>query len=367
MWDVIIAGAGPAGAAAAYHLAQQRRRTLLVDDVDPFAVKIGEALASAGARLLRSCGLPAPQAGGPHAPIGGNLSAWGGDQLLARDFLLEPDGAGWRLDRARFDGELRAAAIAAGACYRHARVVGLDRHGPGWTIRLQGEENAAETALWLIDATGRPASIARRLGARRLRDAPLAATYSISSPNAADGFSPVPRLSRTLIETAPGGWWYAGTLASGAAIAGFHWSPRLSKGSPGRRPDWQHAFASTRHISSRLAGAVFGGAHRTMDASGARLDRYFGEGWIACGDAAQCFDPVSGQGIFSALHGGLAAARAVDGALDGEGGQLVEYGERLTEVRRAYVGQCLAAYGAERRWLDAPFWSTFGNRVSYRV
>ena len=87
MWDAVIAGAGPAGAVAAYELARRGRRVLLADAVDPAAPKVGEALPGAAVRLLRSIELPVPAAGGPHTPIGGNLSSWNSDQLVANDFL----------------------------------------------------------------------------------------------------------------------------------------------------------------------------------------------------------------------------------------------------------------------------------------
>jgi flavin-dependent dehydrogenase len=171
MWDAIVAGAGPAGAVAAYELARSGRRVLLADTVDPTSPKIGEALPGAAVRLLRAIELPVPGAGGPHTPIGGNLASWNSDQLVANDFIGDPDGPGWRLDRVRFDADLRAAALRAGASYRSARVTDLERNDTGWHIRFRN--GGTETARWVVDATGRRAAIARRLGARRLRDAPL--------------------------------------------------------------------------------------------------------------------------------------------------------------------------------------------------
>ncbi|MGH6921027.1 MAG: NAD(P)/FAD-dependent oxidoreductase, partial [Geminicoccaceae bacterium] len=178
MWDVVVAGAGPAGAVAAYVLARSGRRVLLADPVDPKVPKFGEALPGAAVRLLRSIGLPAPDSAGPHVPIGGNLSSWNADQLIASDFFREPDGPGWRLDRACFDAQLRAAAVHAGASYRSVRVAALDRLDAGCTVRLK--DGGTEMARWIIDATGRRATIARRQGARRGRDARLIALYATS-------------------------------------------------------------------------------------------------------------------------------------------------------------------------------------------
>jgi flavin-dependent dehydrogenase len=163
VWDAIVAGAGPAGAVAACVLAREGRRVLLIDTVDSAMPKIGEALPGAAARLMCALELPAPKRGGPHAAIGGNLSSGGSDELIAREFILEPDGPGWRLDRARFDADLRAGAVGAGAQYHSARVASVERRDEDWLVRFNTA--SSEAARWIIDATGRRASIARRVGA----------------------------------------------------------------------------------------------------------------------------------------------------------------------------------------------------------
>jgi hypothetical protein len=226
MWDAIVAGAGPAGAVAAYELARSGRRVLLADAVDPTSSKIGEALPGAAVRLLRSIELPVPGGGGPHTPIGGNLSSWNSDQLVANDFIRDPDGPGWRLDRARFDADLRAAALRAGASYRSARVTDLERKDTGWHIRFKN--GGTEMARWIVDATGRRAAIARRLGARRLRDAPLVAVYA--SGTSATGFA----LNRTVIEAVPRGWWYAARLTLGRGACRLSYASR-GRGAPACR------------------------------------------------------------------------------------------------------------------------------------
>jgi flavin-dependent dehydrogenase len=351
MWDAIIAGAGPAGAVVAHELARRGHRVLLTDDVDPAAPKIGEALPGAAVRLLRSIGLPAPSPDGPHLPVMGNLSSWDCDQLVASDFIRDPDGPGWRLDRASFDAELRAAAVRAGADFHSARVTDVARKDLKWNIRFKN--GGTEPARWIVDATGRRASIARRLGARRLRDAPLVGVYARGTP-ATD----LP-LNRTVIEATPRGWWYAARLPSGMALAGFHTHRRDAMRLLADPEAWRDALADTRHVGRMLAGTSFE-RPRSLEAGGARLDRYSGNEWIACGDAALSFDPISGQGIFSALYGGLKAGSAIDDALTGARTSQREYSKRLDKIRQVYAVRRRAVYQGERRW-SGPFWSEPGE------
>lgn len=350
MWDAIVGGAGPAGAVATYMLARNRRRVLLCDAIGPEGHKVGEALPGAALRLLRAMDLPLPCPEGPHMRIGGNLFAWSSDELWATDFIHDPDGPGWRLDRLRFDEDLRAAAVSAGATFRPARVRDIAREDDGWRLRL--DDGATESARWVIDATGRRAALARRLGARRRRDAAQIALYALGSPAAEL------RLSRTVIEAVPRGWWYAARLPSGAVLAGLHVRPREAARLLADPDAWHRALAETRHVGPMLATTVFDRPLRVLEACGARLDRFGGDGWIACGDAALSFDPISGQGIFSALHGGMTAGRVPAAALDGDDTAFEAYAARLEKIREVYRAHTRSIYRDESRWATEPFWAT---------
>ena len=71
------------------------------------------------------------------------------------------------------------------------------------------------------------------------------------------------------------------------------------------------------------------------------------------------FDPLSSQGIFSALDGGMTAGLAVAAALDGQRERIASYAARLEEIRRIYVMRLGSIYRSERRWRSELFWSTF--------
>ena len=110
LWDAVIAGSGPAGAVAAYVLAQSGKQVLLVDRIDSSRHKVGEELPGAATRLLRSLHLHPPELSGVHTKIVGSLSSWETNALVVTDALHNPDGPSWRLDRLRSDDDLREAA-----------------------------------------------------------------------------------------------------------------------------------------------------------------------------------------------------------------------------------------------------------------
>jgi flavin-dependent dehydrogenase len=85
---------------------------------------------------------------------------------------------------------------------------------------------------------------------------------------------------------------------------------------------------------------------RRVDAGSARLDRTGGDGWLAIGDAAMSFDPISSHGLLTALSTGLAAGET---SLAGD--------QEFTDTTwRAYVRTRHACYASEERRADAPFW-----------
>src|SRR5690606_16639768 len=114
-----------------------------------------------------------------------------------------------------------------------------------------------------------------------------------------------------------------------------------------------------------LAGASFAAPKATEAGSAAldpALDLSGGPGWLACGDAALAFDPLSQQGLLSALHGGLDAARAAHSRLRGDPAPAAAYAARLAEIRRIHLGRLRAAYrDAAWRWPDAPFWTVMAG------
>ena len=100
----------------------------------------------------------------------------------------------------------------------------------------------------------------------------------------------------------------------------------------------------------------FAAVPRGVQACGARLHRFAGPGWLAAGDAALSFDPLSSQGVFTALYTGMRSAQAVSAALAGAPDALDGYSARLESIRAGYLRQHAQFYRLERSFADRPFW-----------
>jgi flavin-dependent dehydrogenase len=351
LWDALIAGSGPSAATAAHALARAGMHVLFVDRVDATRPKVGEVLPSAACRLLRSLHLQTPEASGVHAKIVGSLSSWETHELVASDALRNSEGPSWRLERGRFDEELRQSAVASGAVLLVGFVQQFYRQDELWQVRL--DDGTHLSARWLIDATGRRSALSRAFGARRLRDSHLVAFYALAA-TAASG----PQLQRTVIEAAPDGWWYAAYLPSGLAVAGLHVRP--GQAARLRTPDaWQRAWRLTRHVCRLFPEMQEAHCLPPMEAGGARLDRFSGESWVACGDAALSFDPLSSQGIFTALYSGKLAAEILIKKGSEPSFAATAYGDELTRVWETYKARLktfydIALFKWDSRLIDWP-------------
>jgi flavin-dependent dehydrogenase len=315
-WDVAIVGAGPAGAAAAITL---RRRypelsVALFEATRYDSPRLGEILSPAARAVLDQLGVLDSFEREGFRRVHGSAVSWGAPILAESAHLFTFHGPGWHLDRARFDAFLA----------REAERCGLE-------LRCGERVTGAPDARFVIDTTGRTASIARAAGARVVADDHLTAFVCwLQSPEDDD--------PRTVIERVEGGWWYTAALDNGKRVAAFLSETRSD---PAR---WHEYLARTRYVS-RYGGEVLSGP-TVRAANSQHLEPVCGDGWLAAGDAAMALDPLSGQGIVAALRCGIFAGYAT-------GDWLMRRDENALARYRRFIAVALESYQRVRgRYYD---------------
>lgn len=363
--DVLVVGGGPAGCASALTLRRLGvHRVLVVEASASDAPRVGESIPPDTRLLLARLGVWKDFLADGHAPCLGSCSAWGSDTLGYNDFLFNVHGTGWHLDRPRFDALLSRKAQEAGAELRRgARLEHVVEAGPGeLVLSMQGDHGEPSTvsACLVVDATGPRSQVARALGARQLvhdRLLCLAAFLDLEDP------ARVPRLS--MLEAVAEGWWYAAALPGGRAVAMVATDAEIAR-SRGlmELEGWRSGLAATRHVGPALgATAVEGARLHARAAPSFVLDRVAGPGWIAVGDAASSYDPLSAQGIHKALHTGLQGGEAAAAWLNGDPRPLAGYEAAVSAAYLDFLRNWSYFYSTEDRWRTAPFWA---RRLSMR-
>lgn len=354
-FDVLILGAGPAGSATALGLlASGVERVLMVDRCIAKPFHIGESATPDVAGMLGELGLENDLGRLGHRAYHGNLSLWGGGQPVVDHFLVRGRGHGWHLDRAAFDEWLRQEAVARGAqLVSHVGLSAIEPIEDGWRVTV--DDLGVVSARVLVDAAGRRAPLASRLGAKRMRlDTLVALAVRAESVDSLAGLS--------LVEPFADGWWYAADLPDGRTMVTL----MTDRDVAGKHHFYKHsayleAWRNTEELVKRVPPPHELESIGVFAAHSGFTNQAAGNRWITVGDALMGFDPLTSSGISGALDDALAAVPAIKAQLWGDINAAHAYVRRANTTLRRYLVERRKHYNAERRWQDHEFWARRGS------
>jgi flavin-dependent dehydrogenase len=304
----------------------------------------------------------------------GTSAVWGGEERYDNEFLFSARGNAWHVDRTAFDAALVMGAQERGVeVWRGARFVQSARAGDGWVLTIScgsdernaalpgggdesvvvdgGDARCAVEASVVIDATGRNACFASRLGAGRVVDDRLAGVAVRF--RARDDV----RDATTLVEAQEDGWWYSAAIPGGRIVAAWMSDADLIRRDALKEPArWLARLHASRETRARLRACTPEWPAGIWSARSQRLAHVCGDRWLAVGDAASAFDPLSSAGVLKAVYTGKIGAFAVLDLLRGDSSGMERYRRHVEREYAAYLTTRAVFYALERRWPRSEFW-----------
>jgi len=371
-FDAIVVGAGPAGSATALRLARTGAAVLLLDRARfPRDKPCSEYLSPETTRLLDALSpgvLAAVERAAPARLYGMKVVAPDGTAMVGRFAANHrwpsPRPYGYALPRTVLDTILRRAAEDAGAqVWEGTAVEDLLFDGcavTGVRVRTEDGQRTAVSCRVVVGADGLRSVVARRLGLHRA-GLPRRIAFAAHVTDVA-GLE-----EQGEMHVGPAGYVGMGPIGHGEATVALvvplarvrreqedfraAFFPALE-----RFPGLRGRFADARLSRAVLATGPFAQWSRRPVADGACL----------VGDAADFFDPFTGQGIYGALRGAELAADCLIPALArGEGAPLPAAALRpyARARRRAFAGKWLL----ERLIGIGVGWPALADRVIGRL
>jgi 2-polyprenyl-6-methoxyphenol hydroxylase-like FAD-dependent oxidoreductase len=352
--DVAIVGAGPAGSACAISLrAHAPSLAVALIEASRFdTARPGETLSPAARPLLEHLGVFDAFRAAGHAEVHGTTASWGKDSAEDNDYIFHARGPGWHLDRARFDALLAEEAASRGATLLAGTKV-RDADG-AWRLHLA--DGRIVEAGFVVDTTG-SAEMARRFRGARVTAFDHLVSFGKFFDDDSDGDP------RTVVQAFADGWWYTAALPGQrrfvACMTDSAVARRLRLSD---RASWGRLLEAMPLVGRVARRANACGPPIARPCGSRRLDPAAGADWIAAGDAASRFDPLSSQGIIKALRSGIFASYAIgDRLTGGDSRGLRRYQRFIRSEFDHYLRTRAQVYRDERRWPQSEFWLKFGN------
>jgi geranylgeranyl reductase family protein len=303
--DVIVVGAGPAGSATAALLADAGARVALVERAAlPRAKPCAEYLSPEAGRILRQLDvLDELEATGPAHLTGMRVVSPDGTSFVGRfaaTHRFQPfTPYGLALPREQLDTCLAARAVRGGArLYERASVEELTRSASGAIdVALRtGSERRTLTAPLVIGADGLNSRVARWLGVARRR-----ARHRIALVTHAADVRDMGDVGEMFVQAGA----YVGLASVGRGltnVAAVTSPALLPRG--GRLDDrLRHILDGFPAVRERVRDARFVSPTLAVGPFARWTTRATGDGVLLVGDAADFYDPFTGEGIFAALRG----------------------------------------------------------------
>lgn len=323
--ELLIIGAGPAGAVAAGLLRQQGREVLILEREAFPRFSIGESLLPQSMAYIEAAGMlrPVIEAG---FQFKDGAAFVRGDKYTSFDFR-DKFSCGWgttfQVQRARFDKILADAAAEAGArvLYRHeVTAVDVDGERPRVTVRSPEGDTFTVEARFLLDASGFGRVLPRLLQLETPSGFPArGAIFTHVQDNVPPGGFDRNKIRVSVHPEHQDVWYWTIPFSDGRCSQGVVAEASfLSRyeGTPTER--LQRIVSEEPGLARLLANAVWDTPAREITSYSANVKSLWGKNYALLGNAGEFLDPVFSSGVTIAFKSASLASECIARMFAGE-------------------------------------------------
>jgi geranylgeranyl reductase family protein len=336
MFDCIIVGAGPAGGSAAYHLAKQGHKVVLIEkETLPRYKPCGGGVSPIVAKWFDFDFSPAIS-----TKVSTLQYTWEMEDEVEANLGQEVEPI-WMVRRDIFDHFLVQQAQSKGAELRDGtEVTGIELVGDTWQVSTS---NGTISGKYLIAADGAKGPMAKMLG---FKDRKRRLAGALEVETTAEAVPPVVNFEFGLVKN---GYIWNFPKADGYSIG-------IGTFRGGEGQDF-------KKILDKYAQGLFKIDINSAQQYGHPLCLWDGDQKLhadralLAGEAACVVDPMTAEGIRPSIFSGIKAAEAIHGALSGQGEAIANYSRVMAEE-----------WGADMKWaqrIAAAFYQF--PKVGYKV
>jgi flavin-dependent dehydrogenase len=342
-YDVLVAGAGPAGSTAAMEAARLGLSVLLLDKGTHPRFHVGESFLPRNLELIRELGLEDRLRAIPHTRKLGASLQFGDDEtptdFLFEDGLLDRESGSFNVARAPFDKMLFDVACERGVDARLGTPVeSIDQLDAGGVIATTSDGRI--DARVLVDATGQNGVVGRTLGTRRgvpgfEKVAYFGHLEGVPRRDGIQGGLPI-------IVMCADGWFWLIPIDETRTSVGSVVDASVAKqaGVPARRM-LRWACGRCPAVWALVRDSDMTEPNRVQADFTYTCSPYAGPGYMLVGDSAVFIDPIFSTGVCLGMLSGQRAARlAPDVIAGGDRARraIAEYHAYVDRASSLYIG-----------------------------
>ena len=323
--EVVVIGAGPAGAVAAALLKRQGHDVLMLERQQFPRFSIGESLLAHCLEFVEEAGMmPAVQAAGFQVKNGAAFAR--GDEYTYFDFrdkFSPGPGTTFQVQRATFDKVLADDAARQGVEVRYLQeVTAADFNGDSPVLDVRDADGVTRQikSRFVLDASGYGRVLARLLDLERPSSMPpRKAIFTHIEDRIDDAGFDREKILISVHPEDPGIWYWLIPFSNGRCSFGVVGGQDLFGGPDQDLMTTLRAMADAApNLKRVLANAVWDTPANTIGGYSASVTRLHGPGYALLGNAAEFLDPVFSSGVTIALRSSKLATDALHRQLGGE-------------------------------------------------